>query len=206
MPPSIDPTPEPTDPLDALEIQRWIDGELTPAETDAFLEIAQSDPSTWRSIALRAVEEIRIERAMTRRRQSAPVAAPVDRDDQPTRPRSNAAWQVAIAASALALLTGWGLGRRTGSPAASPKVAENRSVPSPSLVATIPPQRDSTIEAIPVAASNPSNRSDVAVVVTTYVIKNTDNADELVLAIDRDGRRDYFYPERQYLVSGQNEF
>ena len=53
------------EPMDAFELQRLLDGRMSPTERSAFLDCMEDTPEQWRTVALSFIEEQALRKAMS---------------------------------------------------------------------------------------------------------------------------------------------
>lgn len=53
------------EPMDAFELQRLLDGRMSPSERSAFLDCMEDTPEQWRTVALSFIEEQALRKAMS---------------------------------------------------------------------------------------------------------------------------------------------
>jgi hypothetical protein len=130
-----------TTPINELELQRCVDGELPALERRAFLERIETVPEEWKTLALALLESQDFDAAGVEFRQSGLAAPVVGPSKISESPRRLPAWAVQSMALVASLAAAFWIGRQGGRPALNNSADEGDSIASQTY-ATASGERD----------------------------------------------------------------
>jgi hypothetical protein len=119
-----------TTPINELELQRCVDGELPALERRNFLERVETTPAGWKTLALAFLENQDFDAAGVEFRQSAPASPATLASNTPTIPRRTPVWAVRSLGLAASVAVAFWIGRQGGQPASHDSADENGSIAS----------------------------------------------------------------------------
>jgi hypothetical protein len=106
-----------TIPINELELQRCVDGELAALERRTFLERVEATPDGWKTLAHAFLEDQDFNAAGVEFRQNAPATPTIMASRTPELPRRSTAWAIQTVTLAASLAVAFWIGKQGGRPA-----------------------------------------------------------------------------------------
>jgi hypothetical protein len=117
-------------PINELELQRCVDGELPALERRAFLDRVETTPDGWKTLALSFLESQDFDAAGVEFRRSAPATPTMIVSNTAKIPRRSPAWAAQSLALAASLAVAFWIGKQGGRPALNNPAKNDASIAS----------------------------------------------------------------------------